>query len=54
MLEFPAREQIYLEMDDTMSPGVTYAVRLKFQYKLSENLEGFYISSYKDKDGHER
>ncbi len=54
MLEFPHREQVYLETDDYMVPGVTYAARLKFQYMLSEHLEGFYMSRYKDKDGKER
>ena len=32
MLEYPYREQIYLETDDYMVPGKSYAVRLKFQY----------------------
>lgn len=54
MLEYPHREQFYLETDDYMVPGVTYAIRLKFEYKLSEHMEGFYMSSYKDKQGKER
>ena len=54
MLEFPYREQIYLETDEYMTPGVSYAIRLKFQYKLSQHLEGFYLSRYKDKEGQER
>lgn len=54
MLEYPHREQIYLETDDYMIPGVSYAVRLKFQYKLSDQLEGFYLSRYKDAKGEER
>lgn len=54
MLEYPYREQIYLETDDYMEPGVTYAIRIKFQYKLSEHLEGFYLSRYRDKNGQER
>ena len=54
MLEYPYREQIYLETDDYMVPGVPYAIRLKFQYKLSNHLEGFYLSRYKDKNGDEK
>ncbi len=54
MLEFPHREQIYIETDDVMLPEKSYAVRLKFQYKLGKNLEGFYLSSYKDKAGKTR
>jgi len=29
MLEYPQREQIYLETDEYMQPGVTYAIRIK-------------------------
>jgi endoplasmic reticulum aminopeptidase 2 len=54
MLEFPHREQIYLETDDVMLPDKNYAVRLKFQYTLGKNLEGFYLSQYKDKAGKKR
>ena len=37
-----------------MTPDKNYAVRLKFQYKLGDNLEGFYMSRYKDKGGNTR
>ena len=30
MLEYPKREQIYLETDEYMQPGVTYAIRIKY------------------------
>jgi hypothetical protein len=36
MLEYPAREQVYLETDEYMVPGVTYALRLKFSYRLAD------------------
>lgn len=54
MLEYPRREQVYLETDEYMVPGVTYAIRLKFQYKLSHHLEGFYLSEYVDGQGQKR
>ncbi len=54
MLEFPGRDQVYLETDEYMVPGVTYALRLKFSYMLSEHLEGFYISEYVDGDGNRK
>ena len=54
MLEFPSREQVYLETDEYMVPGVTYALRLKFSYMLSNHLEGFYFSEYFDKAGNKR
>jgi len=54
MLEFPERDQIYLETHQPMKPGRTYSIRLKFMYNLTESLEGFYLSTYKDKDGNLR
>jgi len=51
MLEYPQREQVYLETDEYMVPGVTYALRLKFSYMLGTHLEGFYYSEYVDKKG---
>ena len=44
----------YLETDEYMVPGVTYALRLKFSYMLSSYLEGFYYSEYVDKEGQHR
>merc|ERR1719323_477458 len=37
-----------------MTPGKQFSVRLKFEYKLAETLEGFYLSTYKDKTGKTR
>ena len=54
MLMYPEREQVYLETDKPMKPGKTFSVRLKFEYSLSKSLEGFYLSTYKDKHGNER
>ena len=54
MLEYPQREQVYLETDEYMVPGVTYALRLKFSYMLSSYLEGFYYSNYVDKAGNHK
>ena len=51
MLEYPQREQVYLETDEYMQPGTTYALRLKFSYMLGRHLEGFYYSEYVDKSG---
>jgi len=54
LLHYPEREQVYLETDSPMKPGKTFSVRLKFEYSLSQSLEGFYLSSYKDSKGIER
>ena len=44
----------YFISDEYMVPGVTYAIRLKFSYMLSNHLEGFYYSEYYDKAGNQR
>ena len=54
MLEFTPREQIYLETDEMMTPEIPYSIRLKFEYKLNNQLAGFYLSKYKDKNGKEK
>nr|XP_040569452.1 endoplasmic reticulum aminopeptidase 1-like isoform X3 [Lepeophtheirus salmonis] len=54
LLECQEREQIYLETNNYMRPGITYAIRIKFEYPLIERLTGFYLSSYKDINGIER
>lgn len=53
LLEYPEREQMYLETTTPMKPGKTFSVRLKFEYNLTHSLEGFYLSTYKDKEGQE-
>ena len=47
LLEYPEREQMYLETTRPMTPGKKFSVRLKFEYNLTRGLEGFYLSSYK-------
>ena len=54
LLQYPEKEQVYLETDKPMKPGKTFSIRLKFEYSLSQSLEGFYLSSYKDSQGNER
>ena len=54
LLEYQERDQVYLETDNPMTPGKQFSVRLKFEYKLAETLEGFYLSTYKDKAGKTR
>ena len=54
ILELPERDQVYLETDNSMTPGTSFSVRLKFEYKLAKSLEGFYLSTYKDQDGKEK
>jgi len=54
LLEYEERDQVYLETNQPMKPGKTYSIRLKFLYNLTAGLQGFYLSTYKDKNGNER
>ena len=54
LLEYPERDQIYFETDSSMKPGKMFSIRLKFQYNISSSLEGFYLSTYIDKQRQER
>ncbi|XP_073998601.1 endoplasmic reticulum aminopeptidase 1-like isoform X3 [Rhodnius prolixus] len=54
LLEYPPRQQLYLEMKDKFKRKVNYTLTMKFTTKLSKEMEGFYISSYINKDGEKR
>ncbi|XP_024085404.1 endoplasmic reticulum aminopeptidase 1-like isoform X2 [Cimex lectularius] len=54
MLEYPPRQQLYLEMKDKFRKKVNYTIVMRFTTRLSREMEGFYISSYTNKDGEKR
>lgn len=51
LLEYPAAQQMYLEIREKFHKKETFTLRLRFQFWLSRELEGFYISSYHTVDG---
>ncbi|XP_069679087.1 endoplasmic reticulum aminopeptidase 1-like isoform X2 [Periplaneta americana] len=51
MLEYPAAQQIYLQVKEKFKVKGYYILNLRFQFWLSRELEGFYISSYHTEDG---
>lgn len=53
-LEYPPFQQIYLEVKERFRKKVNYSLTMKFNSKLSLELEGFYLSSYINKDGEKR
>ncbi|XP_032683709.1 glutamyl aminopeptidase-like isoform X6 [Odontomachus brunneus] len=53
-LEYPLREQIYLELDSTFRRKTNYTLHLRFASKLSNELDGFYLSSYSTPSGETR
>jgi len=51
LLEYPAAQQMYLEIGEKFHKKGQYTLHLRFQFWLSRELEGFYISSYHTVDG---
>ncbi|XP_023702695.1 endoplasmic reticulum aminopeptidase 1 isoform X2 [Cryptotermes secundus] len=51
LLEYPAAQQMYLQVKEKFRRRGHYTLNLRFQFWLSRELEGFYISSYHTKDG---
>ncbi|CAB0011016.1 unnamed protein product, partial [Nesidiocoris tenuis] len=51
ILEYPPRQQLYIELKDKLRKKVNYTIVMKFTTRLGKELEGFYISSYTTKSG---
>ncbi|KAK7866387.1 hypothetical protein R5R35_009814 [Gryllus longicercus] len=54
MLEYPPTQQIYMEMKEKFRRGGNYVLKLLFTSRLSQELEGFYLSSYINKNGEKK
>ena len=50
MLEYPPRQQIYIEFRDKLRKKSNYTLSLRWYSKLSSDPEGFYVDEY-DADG---
>ncbi|XP_022084598.1 endoplasmic reticulum aminopeptidase 1-like [Acanthaster planci] len=48
MLFYETNEQLYLGLDKELTSGSNYTVTLQFSYELSDTLDGYYLSSYKE------
>ena len=48
MLFYEMNEQLYLGLDRKLVNGSNYTVTLHFAYDLSDTLDGYYLSSYKE------
>ncbi|XP_021919323.1 endoplasmic reticulum aminopeptidase 1-like isoform X2 [Zootermopsis nevadensis] len=51
LLEYSAAQQMYLQVKEKFKRRGHYVLNLRFQFRLSRELEGFYISSYHAEDG---
>ncbi|XP_017777374.1 PREDICTED: endoplasmic reticulum aminopeptidase 1-like isoform X2 [Nicrophorus vespilloides] len=54
LLEYPAAQQLYIEIKDKFRKRNNYTLNLRFTSKLGHEYEGFYISSYTNEDGDKR
>ncbi|XP_023337478.1 glutamyl aminopeptidase [Eurytemora carolleeae] len=50
-LEYAGRDQVYLETDNHLKPGLNYSISFEFQYNFTEGPDGFILSNYKNSDG---
>lgn len=54
ILEYKPREQIAIKFPSDLQVGQHCQLTLDFEAKLSNTYDGFYNSSYTDKDGNRR
>lgn len=54
LLEYTGAQQIYLEIKDKFRKRYNYTLMIRYTSKLGREYEGFYISSYINKDGDRR
>ncbi|XP_064215469.1 endoplasmic reticulum aminopeptidase 1 isoform X6 [Tribolium castaneum] len=54
MLEYTGAQQLYIEIKDAFRKRHNYTINFRFTSKLGREFEGFYISSYINKDGERR
>jgi Peptidase M1 N-terminal domain len=50
MLEYPQRQQIYIEFRDKLRKKSNYSLNLRWYSKLSSEPEGFYVDEYDSDD----
>ncbi|XP_056646325.1 endoplasmic reticulum aminopeptidase 1-like isoform X1 [Diorhabda sublineata] len=54
MLEYIGGQQLYIEIREKFRKRHNYVLRIRYNFKLNTDSEGFYISSYTTKDGEKR
>lgn len=54
MLEYVGAQQLYIEIKEKFKKRHNYTLKMMFRYKLNTDFEGFYISSYVNKEGERR
>lgn len=54
LLEYTGAQQLYIEIKDKFRKRNNYTLNIRYTTKLSQKLEGFYISSYTGKENDRR
>lgn len=53
-LEYPPRQQLYIEVKDKLKKKSNYTLNLRWYSKLNPEPEGFYVDQYESSNGIER
>ncbi|GAB0095617.1 Aminopeptidase [Sergentomyia squamirostris] len=54
ILEYPPRQQLYIEVKDKLRKKTNYTLNLRWYSKLAPDPEGFYVDSFDDETGARR
>lgn len=54
LLEYTGTQQLYIEIKDKFRKRHNYTIMIRYSSKLAREYEGFYISSYVNKEGERR
>lgn len=54
VLEFPPRQQLYIEVKEKLKKKSNYTLNLRWYSKLNPEPEGFYVDQYESFNGRER
>ena len=54
ILEYTVAQQLYIEIKDKFKKRNNYTLSIRYTSTLNHKFEGFYISSYVNKDGDRR
>uniref|UniRef100_T1GZ72 Aminopeptidase N-like N-terminal domain-containing protein n=1 Tax=Megaselia scalaris TaxID=36166 RepID=T1GZ72_MEGSC len=54
MLEYPPRQQLYIEVKEKLQKKKNYTLNLRWYSKLNPEPEGFYVDYYENSDNFQR
>lgn len=54
VLEYPPRQQLYIEIKEKLKKKLNYTLNLRWYSKLNPEPEGFYVDQYESSNGIEK